>query len=57
MSAGAAPLAELLRRSAPPLEYLATDGFRRAARTGLPLRRASRTGSRERAGTRRSTPR
>jgi ATP-dependent DNA helicase RecG len=33
----AAPLAELLRALAPPLEYLAADGFRRLDQTRLPL--------------------
>ena len=37
MSAGAAPLEELLRALAPPLEYLAADGFRRLDQTRLPL--------------------
>ncbi len=32
-----APLAELLQALAPPLEYLAADGFRRAEQTRLPL--------------------
>src|SRR5262249_59447889 len=38
MTAGSGPLAELLDALAPPLEYLAADGFRQAARTSLPLR-------------------
>jgi ATP-dependent DNA helicase RecG len=37
VSAGAAPLGELLRALAPPLEYLAADGFRRLDQTRLPL--------------------
>ena len=35
--AAAAPLAELLQALAPPLEYLAADGFRRSIRPALPL--------------------
>jgi ATP-dependent DNA helicase RecG len=35
---GGGSLAELLDALAPPLEYLAADGFRQAARTRLPLR-------------------
>jgi ATP-dependent DNA helicase RecG len=38
MTDGGGPLAELLDALAPPLEYLAADGFRQAARTRLPLR-------------------
>ncbi len=38
MSAAAAPLGELLRALAPPLEYLAADGFRRLDQTRLPLK-------------------
>ncbi|HEV7734924.1 MAG TPA: hypothetical protein VGR62_22335, partial [Candidatus Binatia bacterium] len=38
MAAGSAPLAELLQALAPPLEYLATDDFRRLDQTRLPLR-------------------
>jgi ATP-dependent DNA helicase RecG len=37
MTHGAAPLAELLTALAPPLEYLAADGFRRLDQTRLPL--------------------
>jgi ATP-dependent DNA helicase RecG len=36
-TAGSAPLAELLQALAPPLEYLAADGFRRLDQTRLPL--------------------
>src|SRR5439155_337627 len=37
MTPAAAPLAELLRALAPPLEYLAADDFRRLDQTRLPL--------------------
>src|SRR2546430_10072383 len=37
MPPAAAPLAELLRSLAPPLEYLAADDFRRLDQTRLPL--------------------
>src|SRR5439155_1672542 len=37
MMPAAAPLAELLRALAPPLEYLAADDFRRLDQTRLPL--------------------
>jgi ATP-dependent DNA helicase RecG len=37
VSTASAPLAELLQALAPPLEYLAADGFRRLDQTRLPL--------------------
>ena len=46
---GGGSLAELLDALAPPLEYLAADGFRQAARTRLPLRTLAERVARARA--------
>jgi ATP-dependent DNA helicase RecG len=50
VTAAAAPLGELLRALAPPLEYLAADGFRRLDQTRLPLTALAERVQRARAG-------